>query len=128
MKRSLRVFRNIIIVVIAVLILIPTVWFVGTRFFVDQYQISYDWDTIAFGNDTYFRQNQVYNSDAEAQIALDDMTGHIGKNIGIAVFPKRSFVDLIWPVWIMEYGDDTSHDQIFVRGLMDVGSIYVKVK
>jgi hypothetical protein len=54
------------------------------------------------------------------------MNSHIGKTIGIGVFPRRTFADLIWPVWIMEYDGDTARDRIFVRGLMDVGTVYVR--
>ncbi|SHH75304.1 hypothetical protein SAMN02745823_00859 [Sporobacter termitidis DSM 10068] len=126
MKRPKRTVKFAVLLVLALLILAPAGWFTYTRFCVDRYAISMDWETITFKGETYIPKKEQYETDADLQAALGYMNSHVGKNIGIGVFPKRSFTDLIWPVWISEYDGDKSHGEIFVRGLMDVGSVYVR--
>jgi hypothetical protein len=125
MKQSSKI-KTIVLAFIALLVLIPASWFTYTRFIIDQYAISPDWVTITYKDAVYLPEYKPYASDAEAQDDLAYTTSHIGKTIGVAVFPKRSFSDLIWPVWVMEYDGDKAHDHIFVRGLMDVGTVYVR--
>jgi hypothetical protein len=124
MTRSRSAVKYILIIPV-LLVLAAVVWFFATRFWVDQYAITPDWETIAFKGATYVPQTETYASEAELQQALEYMNAHVGRYIGVAVFPERSLTDLIWPVWVMEYDGDKQNQKIFVRGLMDVGSVYV---
>jgi hypothetical protein len=124
MTRSKKVVKIVLIIVVALLVLIPSGWFVGTRFCVDRYVLSMDWETITFKDDIYTPLEEKYASEAELQQSLETMNASIGKNIGIAVPPRRSLADLVWPVWVMEYDGDRTHQKIFIRGLMDVGRVY----
>lgn len=90
--------------------------FFSTRIWTDLYTINTDGDTISFKNDVFVRQATSLQADSE----------NLGSTIGIAVFSKRSITDYIWPTWVMEYEDDREHNRIFVRTLMDPGSVYVK--
>lgn len=125
MKQPKHIVKIIVSITLVVLVLCPAGWLFATRFCVDQYALSTDWETITFKGATYSPLEEKYASEAELQQSLEYMNAHIGKNIGIAVPPQRSLTDLIWPVWVMEYDGDRLHHKIFVRGLMDVGRVYV---
>lgn len=106
--------RRIIMVGILLLILYIPTWFVYTRFFLDKYEMKDN--TLKLNNIVYVRKDSFSDTD-------DD---NLGKAIGVGVYGKRKIADLIWPFWVMEYKNDKEHNRIFVRGLMDVGSVYEK--
>lgn len=85
-----------------------------TRIWIDQYeQVG---DTLVFANHVYVRTNGISDSD----------TKNVGKTIGIVHDGKRTLSDYLWPTWVMEYKDDQAHHRVFVRGFMDMGSVYNK--
>jgi hypothetical protein len=118
--------KRVVVTVILLAVLVPAGWFFVTRFCMARYAISPDWASITFHGDTYTPLETTCNSFEEGQAALLDTNRRTGKTIGIGVFPQRTFDDLIWPVWIMECDGDTARDRIFVRGLMDAGTVYGK--
>jgi hypothetical protein len=73
-------------------------------------------NALMYKNNVYIRRDSGLNSD----------TNNLGKTIGIAVYEKKGLADYIWPFWVNEYKDDKEHNRIFVRGLMDLGSVYEK--
>lgn len=104
----------IIPIILGIILYIPG-WFIYTRFCLDRYEMKDD--TIRYEEIVYLRNDSINVSGEQ----------NIGKTIGIGVYGKRSIADLIWPFWIYEYKNDKEHNRIFVRGLMDVGSVYEKV-
>ena len=107
---------KIIGIVLLVIVLCASAFFLYTRFGMDQYAMEDN--TLRFKGVVYVRSEISSPSDEE----------NLGGTIGIAVMGKRSFTDLIWPFWVMEYKNDKDHNRLFVRGLMDSGGIYVKAK
>lgn len=105
--------RTALIILSLLILSIPT-YFVYTRFCLDKYEMK--GETLTLNNSRYVRSNSFSPADGE----------NLGKTIGIAVYGKRTLTDYIWPFWVMEYKNDKDHDRIFVRGLMDVGSVYMK--
>lgn len=97
------------------LVLIALFYFLDTRIWIDKYKV--EGDTLVFGDDHYILQNTLSESD----------TDNLGQNIGIAVSSEREITDYIWPTWVVAYKDDKEHNRIFVRGLMDLGSVYIKI-
>lgn len=89
-------------------------YFLNTRVWIEKYTLM--GDTLRFENNVYISKGANSESD----------TDNLGETIGIAVSGKRTVADYIWPVWIYEYKDDKEHNRIFVRGLMDLGSAYIK--
>lgn len=100
--------------VVILFIIIVLFYFLETRIWIDKYELQ--GDTLVFENNHYIRKSTLSESD----------TDNLGKTIGIAVLRKRTITDYIWPNWIFEYKDDKEHHHIFVRGLMDLGSTYIK--
>lgn len=100
--------------IVILLVLSGVLYFVNTRIWIDKYEMN--GDTLVFDNNVYFRKDTLSESD----------TNYLGKSIGIAVDGTRSITDYIWPNWILEYKDDKKHNRIFVRGLMDLGAVYIK--
>lgn len=114
MSRTKKVSLFIIASIILFSILYIPGWFIYTRFCLDQYEMKDN--ILKFEDIVYVREDSFNTSDDQ----------NLGKTIGIGVYGKRSIADLIWPYWIYEYKDDKEHKRIFVRGLMDVGSVYEK--
>lgn len=101
--------------IIAILIVLGfSTWFVYTRSFLDKYKMN--GNTLTFKNSIYIRIDSSSASEEET----------LGKAIGIAIEGKRTISDYIWPFWVMEFKNDKEHNRIFVRGLMDLGSVYKK--
>jgi len=115
MKNRKIKMANIAVLIICLLFLSIPASFIYTRFCLDKYEMKDN--TIKFKNNVYIRKDSISDSDQEG----------LGKAIGIGVYGKRTITDLIWPFWVMEYKGDKEHNRIFVRGLMDVGSVYTKV-
>jgi hypothetical protein len=105
---------KICVSILFILILIVLFYFLDTRIWIDKYKMK--GDTLVFENNHYIRQSTLSESEVN----------NLGKTIGIAVFRKRVMTDYIWPTWIIEYKDDKEHNHIFVRGLMDLGSTFIK--
>src|SRR5689334_11823242 len=102
-----------LIIGILLILCIPA-FFVYTRFCLDLYKM--DGNTLTFKNNIYIRSDTLSGSDEQ----------NLGKTIGIAVEGKRTITDYIWPYWVLEYKNDEGHNRIFVRRLMDLGSVYKK--
>jgi len=103
-----------LIIVMLVILSIPT-YFIYSRFCLDKYIM--DGNTLTFNNSIYICKNSLSASDTE----------NIVKTIGIGINGKRTINDYIWPIWVMEYKNDKEHNRIFIRGLMDLGSVYEKI-
>lgn len=101
---------GLIIAILIVFTISP--WFVYTRFCLEKYEIS--GIVLTCKDSIYVRYDSLSASDEE----------NLGKAIGIAVKGKRTISDYIWPIWVMEFKNDKEHNRIFVRGLMDLGSVY----
>jgi len=105
---------KIVLIVIVLFILYIPAWFTYTRFYLPQYKM--DGNTLTYKENIYIRKDSFSASDTE----------NVGKIIGIAIYGKRELADYIWPFWVREYKDDKEHNRIFVRGLMDLGTVYEK--
>lgn len=90
-------------------------WFVYTRFCLPLYPM--DGNTLTFHNETYVAEERWSFSDEE----------NLGATIGIGVGKERTFADLIWPFWVVEYKGDKEHNSLYLRGLMGSGGKYTKV-
>ncbi|GMK39579.1 hypothetical protein PCCS19_26330 [Paenibacillus sp. CCS19] len=105
------------IVGLVVVLLLGSVifYFLNTRIWIDKFEMN--GDTIIFENHVYVSKGTLSESD----------TDNLGKKIGVAADGKRTLTDYIWPVWIYEYKDDREqHNRIFAKGLMDLGTVYLK--
>jgi hypothetical protein len=93
-----------------------TTFFLYTRFWIDQYQMTDNGKILSYKSEKYIR-NETYS---------EDQADNVGELIGIAIDGKRTFWEYVWPYWVNEYKNDQEHEHIFVRGLMEVGSVYDK--
>ncbi|MBO7745765.1 hypothetical protein I8J29_16270 [Paenibacillus sp. MWE-103] len=105
---------KIVGLLVILLILGGVFYFLDTRFWIDKYKMN--GDTLVFENNVYISKHSLTESD----------TSNLGKTIGIAVYKKRSITDYLWPDWVIEYKNEKNHNRIFVRGLMDLGNVYIK--
>ena len=112
----MKLFKWSIAAIPAFLLLCVLCWFVYTRFLMPVYRM--DGELLTYGGTTYVRQDRTSVDDEE----------NLGRTVGIGVEGKRTITDLIWPFWVMEYQSDASHNSLFIRGLMDSGGKYIKVK
>jgi hypothetical protein len=106
--------KKILLIVVVLIILYIPGWFIYTRFCLPHYKMNDN--TITYKQDVYIRNDSISSFDIK----------NVGKTIGIGIYKKRSLADYIWPFWISEFKDDNEHNRIFVRGLMDLGSVYEK--
>lgn len=106
--------KTALIIIIILSVLPFTTWFIKTRFCLGKYVMN--GNTLTYKNSVYVRKNLSTDSDFE----------NLGKTIGIGIDGKRTITDYIWPFWVMEYKNDKEHNRIFVRGLMDLGTVYEK--
>jgi hypothetical protein len=109
----MKILKIGLIIIVLFVLCIPT-WFIYTRFCLDIYKMN--GNTLTYNNSVYVRKDSLSASDQE----------NLGKTIGIAIDGKRSVTDYIWPFWVMDYKNDKKHNRIFVRGLMDFGTMYEK--
>lgn len=107
-------FRKIALVIGIIFVLYLPISFIYTRFCLDEYKI--DGDTLRMNDSIYVRKNSLSGLDTE----------NLGGLVGIAVEGERTMNDYIWPKWVIEYKNDKEHNRIFVRGLMDLGTVYEK--
>lgn len=106
--------EKVALIISVVFILYIPAWFVYTRFCLPQYKM--DSNTLTYKESVYIIKDSFSPSDTE----------NLGKTIGIAIYGKRKLSDYIWPFWVSEYKGDKEHNRIFVRGLMDLGTVYQK--
>jgi hypothetical protein len=109
-------FRKIGLFFVIVFILFMPTFLIYTRVSVDKCKMSNNGDTLILKDSVYVRKNTLSAQDTE----------NIGITIGIGIYGKGTITDYIFPNWIMEYKNDKKHNRIFVRGLMDMGSVYEK--
>jgi len=109
----MRIQKIGLIIIVLFVLCIPT-FFVYTRFCLDKYEMN--GNTLTFKNSMYVRNDFSSASDEE----------NLGQTIGIGINGKRTITDYIWPFWVIEYKNNKEHNRIFVRGLMDLGSVYEK--
>ena len=115
--RKIGLMDAVVLIVVLFVLSIPS-YFLYSRFLLDKYEMDdLTLNTLRFKNSVYVRMH--------GDSPPPD-TKNPGRTIGIAVYGKRTITDYIWPIWIAEYKNDKGHQRIFVRGLMDVGSVYEK--
>ncbi|RED66131.1 hypothetical protein [Cohnella lupini] len=105
---------RIIILLVTFFMICGIFYFLDTRIWINKYGMK--GNTLVFENNVYLLKDSLSESD----------TSNHGKTIGIAVNEKRSITNYIWPNWILEYKNDKYHNHIFVRGIMDMGNVYIK--
>jgi hypothetical protein len=91
-----------------------SIWFSYTRLCLPIYEVN--GNTLIYKNSVYVRKDALSTSDEE----------NLGKTIGIALDGERTITEFIWPVWVMEYKNRKDHNYIFVKGFMDLGTVYEK--
>ena len=105
---------KIVGLLVILLILGGVFYILDTRIWIDKYEMN--GDTLVFANNVYISKNSLSESD----------TSNLGKKIGIAINRKMTITDYIWPDWVIEYKSDKNHNYILVRGLIDLGNVYIK--
>ncbi|MDP4090160.1 MAG: hypothetical protein Q8930_12925 [Bacillota bacterium] len=113
--RKMSKVKKVVLITVSLFVLYIPTWFIYTRFCLAKYEVI-DGNTIRYKNYVYVRKDSLSETDDK----------NLGKTIGVAVDEKRTITDYIWPFWVMEYRDDKEHSRIFVRELMDLGSVYTK--
>lgn len=106
--------KKLISIFIGVLLLCILTFFIYTRFFLDAYVLKVD--KLILNNNIYIQSGIVSINDEK----------NLGKTIGIATKGERTITDLIFPTWVIEFKNDSDHNHLMVKGLMDLGTIYIK--